>query len=131
MAAAARDAFLESVRRLPVNWASIRTVLVDPLIGSIKSLRTAHGGRLDDLERRLAALESRKTWTYRGVWQEGKTYAEGDAVTCNGSMWHCSASTSERPGDGATSWLLCVKRGAMERTCDDHPRRGPRTDGRR
>lgn len=48
---------------------------------------------------------------YQGVFIEGKAYQPGDVVTWGGSMWHCNADTSAKPGDGAKEWQLCVKRG--------------------
>lgn len=48
---------------------------------------------------------------YQGVYQSGRTYVEGDTVTYGGSLWHCGNVTTARPGDGATSWQLAVKRG--------------------
>jgi integrin beta 3 len=47
----------------------------------------------------------------RGVYQAGRTYAKGDGVTFGGSFWIAQAATSEKPGDGATSWRLAVKAG--------------------
>lgn len=48
---------------------------------------------------------------HQGVFEEGRTYLPGDIVTVGGSWWHCNAETSERPGEGKTSWTLTVKRG--------------------
>lgn len=47
---------------------------------------------------------------YQGVFTEGKSYVPGDAVTWGGSMWHCQAETSAKPGE-SKDWLLCVQRG--------------------
>jgi hypothetical protein len=44
-----------------------------------------------------------------GVYQPGR-YEPGDMVTWHGSLWHCNAATSERPGGGA-AWTLAVKCG--------------------
>jgi hypothetical protein len=49
---------------------------------------------------------------YRGVYLHGKTYESGDCVTFAGSLHHCNEKTEERPGTGAKSWTLAVKRGA-------------------
>jgi len=49
---------------------------------------------------------------YRGVYAQGKTYERGDCVTFAGSLFHCNDKTDERPGTGAKSWTLAVKRGA-------------------
>jgi len=48
---------------------------------------------------------------YRGVFVDGKVYERGDCVTVAGSIWHCNADTTTRPGDGAAAWTLAVKRG--------------------
>jgi len=48
---------------------------------------------------------------YRGVFAQGKLYERGDVVTWAGSLWHCNADTTTRPGDGAPTWTLAVKRG--------------------
>jgi hypothetical protein len=46
-----------------------------------------------------------------GVHQAGARYEPGDLVTVQGSLWHCNAATSDRPGTGATTWTLAVKCG--------------------
>jgi len=48
---------------------------------------------------------------YRGVYVVGKVYDTGDCVTWAGSLWHCNAETTTRPGDGSPAWTLAVKRG--------------------
>lgn len=48
---------------------------------------------------------------YRGVFQDGETYAVGDMVTWGGSVWHCNAAGAGKPGDDATGWVLAVKKG--------------------
>lgn len=47
---------------------------------------------------------------YRGVWKDG-SYLPGDFVTWNGSVWHCGAATTDKPGAGSTAWTLAVKAG--------------------
>lgn len=47
----------------------------------------------------------------RGVYSEAKAYERGDGVTWAGSYWIAQEATSEKPGDGAKSWRLAVKRG--------------------
>jgi hypothetical protein len=42
-------------------------------------------------------------------------------VTYDGSVFHCNADTRAKPGNGSTSWTLCVKRGADGK--DAEPRR--------
>lgn len=49
---------------------------------------------------------------YRGVFKSGKEYQEGDTVTWGGSLWHCDASTVDKPGElGSKGWTLATKRG--------------------
>lgn len=48
---------------------------------------------------------------YCGVYQNGARYEPGDMVTLNGSVWHATAPTSERPGLGNPTWTLAVKCG--------------------
>lgn len=46
---------------------------------------------------------------YRGIYQEGE-FEPGDTVTWGGSLWHCGAPTTDKPGTSA-AWKLCVKHG--------------------
>ena len=46
---------------------------------------------------------------YRGVFVEGDTYDKGDLVTWAGSLWHCNADTTDKPG--GDDWTLAVKKG--------------------
>lgn len=52
---------------------------------------------------------------YRGVYQAGRVYEEGDVVTFGGSLWHCNEPTDTKPeGDitgHAGAWTLAAKRG--------------------
>lgn len=48
---------------------------------------------------------------YRGVFKEGQAYGIGDTVTWAGSLWHCSAPTADKPGEGSADWTLAAKRG--------------------
>lgn len=47
----------------------------------------------------------------RGVYKPGTLYVKGSTVTAQGSLWIAQADTREKPGDGATSWRLAVKKG--------------------
>jgi hypothetical protein len=68
--------------------------------------------RLENLERRVAALEAKAVIEYRGVWEAGRQYGRGAAVTDHGALWICEHATSQRPGDGAENgWRLAVKSG--------------------
>jgi hypothetical protein len=48
---------------------------------------------------------------YRGVHVPGRLYERGDCVTHEGSVFHCNADTTSRPGSGAAAWTLAVKHG--------------------
>jgi len=51
---------------------------------------------------------------YRGLYDEGAKYSQGDMVTRGGSIWHCEVSkTKEHPGGEVKSedWSLAVKAG--------------------
>lgn len=51
------------------------------------------------------------TMIYRGVFKDDVTYVQGDTVTWGGSLWHCDAETTEKPGEGSAAWRLCAKKG--------------------
>lgn len=48
---------------------------------------------------------------YRGGFKEGATYVEGDTVTFGGSLWCCSAETTEKPVEGRDCWRLAARKG--------------------
>jgi collagen type III alpha len=71
--------------------------------------------------------------TYRNVFEAGKEYSEGDAVTYAGSLWIARAVTKATPGAGATPWQLAVKKGADGRegkpgTAGKEGPKGPKGD---
>jgi hypothetical protein len=66
--------------------------------------------RVNQLRTAVAALERRKSFFYRGVWDASEEYAEGDFCTDRGSLWTCLAPTRSRPGSN-DDWQLAVKRG--------------------
>jgi integrin beta 3 len=47
---------------------------------------------------------------YRGVFDEAKTYEQGDMVTWSGSIWHANEKPSGKP-EVSKSWQLAVKHG--------------------
>lgn len=47
----------------------------------------------------------------RGVFSEGKEYAEGDGVTWGGSYWIAQRATSQKPDTADSGFRLAVKRG--------------------
>ncbi|MCK1473168.1 hypothetical protein IVB25_31535 [Bradyrhizobium sp. 193] len=67
---------------------------------------------ISPLKERIAALESRPTMRYLGIWNASRTYQPGSFVTHSGSVWNCEVeNTGVRPGDGGI-WRLAVKRGS-------------------
>jgi hypothetical protein len=69
---------------------------------------------IDELLKRIVALEARPTAELRGVWQGNESYKIGDLVTHAGGMWSAVAvSKGLRPGSAPVAWRLAVKRGAV------------------
>lgn len=72
---------------------------------------------------RLDGIEGHSTETrayrvpvvlYRGVFEDGKAYESGDAVTWAGALWIARADTSARPGlplEASRAWTLASKAG--------------------
>jgi hypothetical protein len=51
---------------------------------------------------------------YRGVYEDGRSYVKGDAVTWGGHLWIAKEATTERPGvtpAASHAWQLAVKAG--------------------
>jgi hypothetical protein len=46
-----------------------------------------------------------------GVYDDGRVYSPGDQVTLGGALWHCHATTRNRPGGAGDGWTLQVKKG--------------------
>jgi hypothetical protein len=69
----------------------------------------------------LARGEARKRFpivlpflSYQGVFVDGRAYRPGDTVTWGGSVWHCQAATTAKPGQdqpASRAWVLLVKAG--------------------
>jgi hypothetical protein len=72
--------------------------------------------RLGPLLARIAELESRTAnFRYCGVFRQGDSYALGNFVTHDGSVWHANRDTDETPGTPGGAWQLAVKRGRSDR----------------
>jgi hypothetical protein len=65
--------------------------IMPPIVEQIKKLNA-----------RIAELEKRPRMKYSGVYQSGRAYGEGEFVTHEGSMWHCSQQTNSKPGTDKT-----------------------------
>jgi hypothetical protein len=75
--------------------------------------------RVKPLRERIEELEGKqKHWTYRGVYQSGETYHEGNFATSDGSLFACRCDTITKPGTDETRTLCCN----AERTRDDRRR---------
>lgn len=61
------------------------------------------------LETRLSALEQKPYVRFRDVWEPGKSYTAGDAVTYHGGLWICKVATSGEPSKDFVAWKLAVK----------------------
>ena len=65
--------------------------------------------------RSYAGGESRPIVCFRGEWVSGRLYGHYDAVTCGGSQYLCvvgrGKTTSSRPDESPSEWLLQVKKG--------------------
>lgn len=48
---------------------------------------------------------------YRGTYEYGKSYEQGDTTTWNGSTWTCLRDTDQAPNTGSEDWQLSVKAG--------------------
>jgi hypothetical protein len=106
------------------------------IIAAAKAAADPLRERLEAVEARLLQVENRPELRYRGVWEISRQYQAGDICTDHGGMWHCNQPTTDRPGEGATAWRLCVKKGRDGKdgrdSRTDVPGRavGPRDDGR-
>ena len=68
-------------------------------------LSLSDGERVIRRELRLAVV------IYRGLFQAGRKYAEGDSVTYGGSLWIAKRETNQSPGNDSADWQLAAKRG--------------------
>ena len=87
--------------------------------GGFKNLLAAVGryvkAQIEPLHRRIDELQAKQAnWKYRGTFETGADYREGNFTTFQGSLWVCLADTFSEPGTDAT-WQLCCKRGKNAR----------------
>ena len=64
------------------------------------------------MEKQIAALAAKPHLKFCGVYQCGRSYQPGDAVTRSDSLWVCNAATTGEPGQDFVGWQLAVKRGS-------------------
>jgi hypothetical protein len=69
------------------------------------ALRFERGGQTKTFPIALPFLK------FQDVYQAGRAYVVGDLVLWQGHLWHCKAATVTRPGESATHWQLCIRRG--------------------
>ena len=69
------------------------------------------GEAIEPLMQRIEKLEQRSELKWAGVWSAGMRCAEGELITDRGSLWICTAPSSDRPGDNASAFRLIVKNG--------------------
>ena len=69
------------------------------------------GEAIEPLMQRIEKLEQRSELKCAGVWSAGMRCAEGELITDRGSLWICTAPSSDRPGDNASAFRLIVKNG--------------------
>src|SRR5689334_11618562 len=63
--------------------------------------------QIKPLKKRIAELEAAQAnFGYRGVWNVGSEYRQGNFVTVDGSLFHCNMTTKNRPGKDPVSWTL-------------------------
>lgn len=68
---------------------------------------------------------------YRGIWQDGKTYQQGDTVTRDGCMFAALCDTNKQPGTGTESgWQLSTKKGRDGSRGPEGKQGRPGRDGR-
>jgi hypothetical protein len=106
-----------SVRQLPAPDApTVRTKVVDPhelhhvVIGPAPELAEDDERGITNLRERVEAIERAGALAYDGVYEPGKAYRRGAAVTHQGSLWIAMLDTTSRPG-ASDDWRLAVKRG--------------------
>jgi len=68
--------------------------------------RYVNGDRVKEFQHKFSVV------LYRGVFEEGKSYEQGDSVTWGGAMYVAKRATSMKPAElGANDWQLAVRRG--------------------
>lgn len=58
---------------------------------------------------------------YKGIYQQGQEYVQGDTVTYANQLWYCHEPTITPPNDGSKVWQLCVRKGRDGRDGRDAP----------
>lgn len=67
---------------------------------------------LDARLRRFEEAEAKGLIRFDGIYERGRTYSKGMAVTWGGSLWHANRETNAEPGvANHDDWTLVVRRG--------------------
>lgn len=74
-------------------------------------------GRIDELESRLAVMESR-AMRFEGTFSRALEYQRGATVVHGGSLWYAVADNSKQPP--SDSWLLVAKGGTVQSSASLH-----------
>jgi hypothetical protein len=69
------------------------------------------GQELQPLQKRIEQLEKRAELKWAGTWHQDMRCNEGELITDRGSLWVCTAPSSDRPGDDPSAFRLIVKNG--------------------
>jgi hypothetical protein len=85
------------------------TDVIDPLLGTYRYKSDETRELIVALETRLSALEQKPFVKFVGVFEQGKSYVPGDAVTHSGGLWICRAETTGQPNQDFHAWKLAVK----------------------
>jgi hypothetical protein len=95
----------------PGQRLAVGPKLLAAIVSTINAVRRATDTRLDELDRRVAAIETRPEVRYMGIYRDGDQYCAGALCTRSGALWLAEAPTTGVPGTAASGWRLVVKSG--------------------
>ena len=67
--------------------------------------------RFAEVNAKLARLEASMAEFRFVPWSEGKDFRAGNFTSVGGALFHCSADTKAKPGNGSADWYLVAARG--------------------
>jgi hypothetical protein len=86
-----------------------------------EAIGVALGGVVRELKAEIEGLRSEiKQFVFKGTFQENKQYRRGNFVGLGGSIYHCQADTTTRPGTDDKVWCLAVPRARDGRDGKDY-----------
>jgi hypothetical protein len=68
--------------------------------------------KINALEGQVREIETQRT-RFRGVHEQGASYAPGDLTVRQGALWYCRRATTALPGHAPDDWVLGCKAGAV------------------